>query len=188
MLTSPGGVREGLTERIQREIANHQDGKPARIALKLNSLVDERVIDQLYLASQAGVQVDILVRGMCALKPGIKGLSETIRVRSVLGRYLEHSRVFYFENAGVPDIFIGSADMMHRNLDRRVETLVKIVQEDQIEQLKNLINLGMSDEISSWHLGSDGVWVRKSLSAKGEKLADLQDQMMFQALSKKRIR
>lgn len=188
MLTSPGGVREGLTERIQREIANHQDGKPARIALKLNSLVDERVIDQLYLASQAGVQVDILVRGMCALKPGIKGLSETIRVRSVLGRYLEHSRVFYFENAGVPDIFIGSADMMHRNLDRRVETLVKIVQEDQIEQLKNLINLGMSDEVSSWHLGSDGVWVRKSLSAKGEKLADLQDQMMFQALSKKRIR
>ena len=188
MLTSPGGVREGLTERIQREIANHQDGKPARIALKLNSLVDERVIDQLYLASQAGVQVDILVRGMCALKPGIKGLSETIRVRSVLGRYLEHSRVFYFENAGVPDIFIGSADMMHRNLDRRVETLVKIVQEDQIEQLKNLINLGMSDEVSSWHLGSDGVWVRKSLSANGEKLADLQDQMMFQALSKKRIR
>lgn len=188
MLTSPGGVREGLTERIQREIANHQDGKPARIALKLNSLVDERVIDQLYLASQAGVPVDILVRGMCALKPGIKGLSETIRVRSVLGRYLEHSRVFYFENAGVPDIFIGSADMMHRNLDRRVETLVKIVQEDQIEQLKNLINLGMSDEISSWHLGSDGVWVRKSLSANGEKLADLQDQMMFQALSKKRIR
>ena len=188
MLTSPGGVREGLTERIQREIANHQDGKPARIALKLNSLVDERVIDQLYLASQAGVQVDILVRGMCALKPGIKGLSETIRVRSVLGRYLEHSRVFYFENAGVPDIFIGSADMMHRNLDRRVESLVKIVQEDQIEQLKNLINLGMSDEVSSWHLGSDGVWVRKSLSAKGEKLADLQDQMMFQALSKKRIR
>ena len=188
MLTSPGGVREGLTERIQREIANHQDGKPARIALKLNSLVDERVIDQLYLASQAGVPVDILVRGMCALKPGIKGLSETIRVRSVLGRYLEHSRVFYFENAGVPDIFIGSADMMHRNLDRRVETLVKIVQEDQIEQLKNLINLGMSDEVSSWHLGSDGVWVRKSLSANGEKLADLQDQMMFQALSKKRIR
>ena len=188
MLTSPGGVREGLTERIQREIANHQDGKPARIALKLNSLVDERVIDQLYLASQAGVPVDLLVRGMCALKPGIKGLSETIRVRSVLGRYLEHSRVFYFENAGVPDIFIGSADMMHRNLDRRVETLVKIVQEDQIEQLKNLINLGMSDEVSSWHLGSDGVWVRKSLSANGEKLADLQDQMMFQALSKKRIR
>lgn len=188
MLTSPGGVREGLTERIQREIANHQDGKPARIALKLNSLVDERVIDQLYLASQAGVPIDILVRGMCALKPGIKGLSETIRVRSILGRYLEHSRVFYFENAGVPDIFIGSADMMHRNLDRRVETLVKIVQDDQIEQLKNLINLGMSDEVSSWHLGSDGVWVRKSLSANGEKLADLQDQMMFQALSKKRLR
>lgn len=188
MLTSPGGVREGLTERIQREIANHREGKPARIALKLNSLVDERVIDQLYLASQAGVPIDVLVRGMCALKPGIKGLSETIRVRSVLGRYLEHSRIFYFENSGNPDVFIGSADMMHRNLDRRVETLVKIVQADQIEQLKNILNLGMSDEVASWHLGPDGIWLRKSLSPSGEKLADLQDQMMFQALSKKRLR
>ena len=188
MLTSPGGVREGLTERIQREISNHRDGKPARIALKLNSLVDERVIDQLYLASQAGVPIDVLVRGMCALKPGIKGLSETIRVRSVLGRYLEHSRIFYFENAGDPDVFIGSADMMHRNLDRRVETLVKIVQADQIEQLKNILNLGMSDEVASWHLGPDGIWLRKSMSPSGEKLADLQDQMMFQALSKKRLR
>ncbi len=188
MLTSPGGVREGLTERIQREIANHRDGKPARIALKLNSLVDERVIDQLYLASQAGVPIDVLVRGMCALKPGIKGLSETIRVRSVLGRYLEHSRIFYFEDAGDPDVFIGSADMMHRNLDRRVETLVKIVQADQIEQLKNILNLGMSDEVASWHLGPDGIWLRKFLSPSGEKLADLQDQMMFQALSKKRAR
>ncbi len=188
MLTSPGGVREGLTERIQREIANHRDGKPARIALKLNSLVDERVIDQLYLASQAGVPIDVLVRGMCALKPGIKGLSETIRVRSVLGRYLEHSRIFYFEDAGDPDVFIGSADMMHRNLDRRVETLVKIVQADQIDQLKNILNLGMSDEVASWHLGPDGIWLRKFLSPSGEKLADLQDQMMFQALSKKRAR
>ncbi len=188
MLTSPGGVREGLTERIQREIANHREGKPARIALKLNSLVDERVIDQLYLASQAGVPIDVLVRGMCALKPGVKGLSETIRVRSVLGRYLEHSRIFYFENAGTPDVFIGSADMMHRNLDRRVETLVKIVQADQIEQLKGILYLGMSDEVASWHLGSDGVWQRKAQSANGNKLADLQDQMMFQALSKKRSR
>ena len=188
MLTSPGGVREGLTERIQREIANHRAGKPARIALKLNSLVDERVIDQLYLASQAGVPIDVLVRGMCALKPGIKGLSETIRVRSVLGRYLEHSRIFYFENAGNPDVFIGSADMMHRNLDRRVETLVKIVQEDQIDQLKYILNLGMSDEVASWHLGPDGVWQRKAQSPSGNKLADLQDQMMFLALSKKKAR
>ncbi len=188
MLTSPGGVREGLAERIQREVDNHQAGKPARVALKLNSLVDERIIDQLYLASQAGVPIDVLVRGMCALKPGIKGLSETIRVRSVLGRYLEHSRIFYFENDGNPDVFIGSADMMHRNLDRRVETLVKIVQPDQIEQLRNILNLGFSDEIASWHLQPNGTWLRKSTSASGEQLADLQDQMMFQALSKKRIR
>jgi len=185
MLTSPGGVREGLTERIQREITNHKQGKPARIALKLNSLVDERIIDQLYLASQAGVPVDVLVRGMCSLKPGVKGLSETIRVRSILGRYLEHSRIFYFENNGAPDVFIGSADMMHRNLDRRVETLIKIVQQDQIEELRNILNLGMSNEIASWHLGADGIWIRKSLGPNGGKLADLQDQMMFHALSKK---
>lgn len=188
MLTSPGGVREGLAERIHREIENSKEGKPARIALKLNSLVDERVIDQLYLASQAGVQVDILVRGMCSLKPGVKGLSEKIRVRSVLGRYLEHSRIFYFENGGSPDVFIGSADMMHRNLDRRVETLVKIIQQDHIEQLQTILNLGVSDEVASWHLSSDGKWQRHHQSATGARLVDLQDQMMLHALSKKKNR
>jgi len=149
MLTSPVGVREGLTERIKREIENHTAGKPARIAFKLNSLVDERIIDELYLASKAGVPIDILVRGMCSLRPGVAGLSETIRVNSVLGRYLEHSRIFYFENGGDADVFIGSADMMHRNLDRRVETLVRIVQPDQIQQLKRTIDIGMSAEVDS---------------------------------------
>ncbi|MEZ7904290.1 MAG: RNA degradosome polyphosphate kinase, partial [Aquiluna sp.] len=107
ILTSPVGVREGLVERIQREITNKENGKPAKIRMKLNSLVDEQIIDQLYFASIAGVPIEILVRGMCALKPGIKGLSENIKVVSVLGRYLEHSRVFFFENAGDPDVFIG---------------------------------------------------------------------------------
>lgn len=186
MLTSPGGVREGLTTRIQREIANHQAGKPAKIALKLNSLVDEQIIDQLYLASQAGVPIDILVRGMCALRPGIPGLSETIRVHSVLGRYLEHSRIFYFENDGDPDVFIGSADMMHRNLDRRVETLVNISQEDHIKQLRSLLELGMSDDIAAWILAGDGVWHRRYLSESGSRLMDMQDQMMHQTLQKKR--
>ncbi len=185
ILTSPGGVRDGLTERIHREIQNKKAGKKARIALKLNSLVDERIIDQLYLASQAGVQVDVLVRGMCSLKPGIPGLSESIRVRSILGRYLEHSRIFYFENNGSPDVYIGSADMMHRNLDRRVEALVKIVQPDHIQQLEKILNLGMSDEISSWHLQFDGTWIRLSVGPNGEQLAGLQDQMMLYAQAKR---
>jgi polyphosphate kinase len=186
MLTSPGGVREGLTERIQREISNRQSGKSAKIALKLNSLVDEQIIDQLYLASQAGVEIDILVRGMCALKPGIKGLSETIRVHSVLGRYLEHSRIFYFENDGSPDVYIGSADMMHRNLDRRVETLVKISQDDHISQLRDLLELGMSGEVAVWKLTRDGDWQRSHLSENGGRLPDMQDVIMHQTIQKKR--
>lgn len=187
MLTSPVGVREGLTERIEREIEHHREGRKARIALKLNSLVDERIIDQLYLASQAGVAIDILVRGMCALKPGVPGLSETIRVHSVLGRYLEHSRIFYFENNGEPDVFIGSADMMHRNLDRRVETLVKIVQSDQIAQLREIIDLGMSPEVDVWQLDAKGDWHRRK-SPSGTSLANYQDQVMFRTLSRKRSR
>jgi polyphosphate kinase len=155
------------------------------MSLKLNSLVDERIIDQLYLASQAGVPVDVLVRGMCSLKPGIPGLSENIRVRSILGRYLEHSRIFFFENNGSPDVYIGSADMMHRNLDRRVETLVKIVQADHIQELEKILNLGMSDEISSWHLQEDGTWKRFSVGLNGAHLASLQDQMMLYAQAKR---
>ena len=188
MLTSPVGVREGLTERIRREIENHTAGKPARIGFKLNSLVDERIIDELYLASKAGVPIDILVRGMCSLRPGVAGLSETIRVNSVLGRYLEHSRIFYFENGGDADVFIGSADMMHRNLDRRVETLVRIVQPDQIQQLKRIIDIGMSAEVDSWSLNSEGEWKRKSFTDPGAKYLDYQDQMMGLTLENKRMR
>jgi polyphosphate kinase len=125
---------------------------------------------------------------MCALKPGVPGLSETITVHSVLGRYLEHSRIFYFENAGDPDIFIGSADMMHRNLDRRVETLVKIVQKDHIAELKALLDLGMSNEISLWDLNSSGTWVRVTHSESGKRLVDMQDELMARTLLKKRIR
>ncbi len=188
MLVSPVGVREGLALRIQREIEHKQAGKPAKIRFKMNSLVDEQIIDELYRASMAGVEIDVLVRGMCALKPGVPGLSETITVHSVLGRYLEHSRIFYFENAGDPDIFIGSADMMHRNLDRRVETLVKIVQKDHIAELKALLDLGMSNEISLWDLNSSGTWVRVTHSESGKRLVDMQDELMARTLLKKRIR
>jgi polyphosphate kinase len=188
ILTSPVGVREGLVERIQREITNKENGKPAKIRLKLNSLVDEQIIDQLYFASIAGVPIEILVRGMCALKPGIEGLSENIKVVSVLGRYLEHSRVFFFENAGNPDVFIGSADMMHRNLDRRVESLVKITQSDQIKELNDLLELAVSGTVAIWELESSGDWRRDSKNHDGEPLIDMQDEVMARTLLKKRVR
>ncbi|MGZ0243193.1 MAG: RNA degradosome polyphosphate kinase [Actinomycetales bacterium] len=188
ILTSPVGVREGLVERIQREITNKENGKPAKIRMKLNSLVDEQIIDQLYFASIAGVPIEILVRGMCALKPGIKGLSENIKVVSLLGRYLEHSRVFFFENAGDPDVFIGSADMMHRNLDRRVESLVHITQTDQIKELNDLLELAVSGTVAIWELESSGIWRRDSKNHDGEPLIDMQDEVMARTLLKKRVR
>jgi polyphosphate kinase len=154
----------------------------------MNSLVDEQIIDQLYLASIAGVPIEVLVRGMCALKPGVPGLSETIKVHSVLGRYLEHSRIFYFENGGDPDVYIGSADMMHRNLDRRVESLVKIGQVDQIKELRDILDLGMSDSISVWKLGSSGSWQRRTTGEDGKPLIDMQDELMARTLTKKRSR
>ena len=126
LLVAPDSVRDGLVARIHQEITHHRAGRPARIRLKANSIVDEATIDALYLASQEGVPVQLLVRGICALRPEVPGLSETIEVRSILGRFLEHSRVFWFDNGGEPEAWIGSADLMHRNLDRRVEVLVRL--------------------------------------------------------------
>jgi polyphosphate kinase len=188
LLVSPNGVRQGLTERIRREIAHQQAGKAGRIRLKMNSLVDEQIIDELYRASKAGVTVEVLVRGMCALRPGVPGLSDHIKVHSVLGRYLEHSRIFAFDNAGDPDIFIGSADMMHRNLDRRVEALVKITQSDQIRQLYEILDLGMSETVAVWELKANGAWSRETHNVLGEKLRDMQDVLMQRTLERKRSR
>ena len=188
ILVSPVGVRQGLSQRIQREIGHKEAGRYARIRFKMNSLVDEQIIDELYRASMAGVEVEVLVRGMCALKPGVPGLSENIRVHSVLGRYLEHSRVFGFENGGEPDIFIGSADMMHRNLDRRVEALVRITQPDHIRELTELIDLGMGQSVSVWKLDQAGNWNRSVKSQSGEQLMDMQDELMARTLEKKKVR
>ena len=179
LLVSPGSVRQGLVERIEREIANREAGKEAKIQIKVNSLVDEQIIDSLYRAGQAGVPVEILVRGMCALKPGVPGLSESIKVRSVLGRYLEHSRIFAFAGGGEPEIFIGSADMMHRNLDRRVEALVRISQPDQQRELQALFTLAMSDEASSWHLDESGSWTRRKTAL------DVQDEIMRETAARR---
>ncbi|MDN4163339.1 RNA degradosome polyphosphate kinase [Nocardioides abyssi] len=160
LLVAPDSARSGLVERIHREIAHHRNGRPARIRLKANSVVDEAVIDALYLASQEGVPVQMLIRGICSLRPGVPGLSETIEVRSVLGRFLEHSRVFWFDNGGEPEAWIGSADMMHRNLDRRVEVLVRLPGEATRRAVDELLTLAFDDDTDAWVLGPDGAWTR----------------------------
>ena len=187
IITSPVGIREGLTSKIQREAEIAQSGKPARIRLKMNSLVDEQIVDELYLASQAGVKIEVVVRGMCALIPGVEGLSENISVRSILGRYLEHSRIFAFDNDGDPEIYIGSAYIMHINLDRRVEAIVRLSQADHINELHEVFDLAMSDEISAWDLNKDSQWIRTTSGPSGQ-LADYQDMLMQRTLEKKKLR
>jgi len=188
LLVSPNGVRDGLIELINKEIEFKKQGKDARVRIKVNSLVDEKFIDALYLASQNGVEVEILVRGMCALKPGVEGLSENIRVRSVLGRYLEHSRAFAFNGGGDPSVYIGSADMMHRNLDRRVEALVRLVQPDHIREINDMFDLAMSPESASWSLVSTGKWSRSQFDENGLRLVDVQDHLMKDVHSKRNAR
>ena len=173
LLVAPRTLRSGLLKKIENEIENHKAGLPSGIQFKLNSLLDEDFIEALYKASQHGVQVDLIVRGICALRPGIKDLSENIRVRSILGRFLEHARIFHFENAGTKEYWIGSADLMHRNLDRRVESLVRIDKDSHKAQLQNIIDLSLSDDVASWHLDK-AIWTRVDLSQEKKKLKDLQ--------------
>ncbi|WP_460477149.1 RNA degradosome polyphosphate kinase [Brachybacterium huguangmaarense] len=177
-LVAPRSVRDGLVELIEAEIGHHRAGRPARVRLKCNSMVDEQIIDALYRASRAGVPVDVVVRGICALRPGVPGLSETIRVRSILGRFLEHSRIFAFENGGTPIVMIGSADMMHRNLDRRVEVLVELTAPGQIEYLRRLLDDEMDDATQSWHLDAEGRWERHAVDADGAPLRDVQAELI----------
>lgn len=158
LLVAPDSVRDGLIAQIHAEVANHQAGRESGIRIKANSIVDEAVIDALYLASQAGVKVELLIRGICALRPGVPGLSETIHVRSVLGRFLEHSRVFWFANAGEPLAWIGSADMMHRNLDRRVEVLVRLPGVRKVAEVGALLDLAFDADTSAWELDAGGTW------------------------------
>jgi len=178
LLVAPHSVRNGLIERIDKEIENHRAGKPSGVRFKVNSIVDEATIDALYRASRAGVKVDVLVRGICAIKVGVEGLSENIRARSILGRFLEHSRIYWFAGGGTPEAWIGSADLMHRNLDRRVEALVRITGAEHIASLTELLELGFDDTISSWHLHGDGEWARVDKDANGSPLIDLQTRLI----------
>ena len=184
LLVAPRSLRDGLVERIEQEIVNHRAGLPAWIRIKVNSIVDETVIDALYRASRAGVPVDIVVRGICGLRAGVEGLSENIRVRSILGRFLEHSRIYAFAGGGQTELFIGSADLMHRNLDRRVEALVRITDPAMVEDLEWLVTHCASDDVSSWHLQPDGSWERHLVDAEGNRLEDIQTSLMARARSR----
>ena len=147
-----------MVEQIEKEVAHHREGRPAHIRIKANSIVDEALIDALYRASRAGVPVDLLIRGICAVRPGVPGLSETITVRSILGRYLEHSRIMWFANGGEPAAWIGSSDLMHRNLDRRVEVLVRLPSSAEVEEVTALLDLAFDPRTAAWILAADGTW------------------------------
>jgi polyphosphate kinase len=175
ILVAPHSLRKSLIMRIQREIKNHLDGKPSWIRLKLNSLLDEEIIANLYEAAEAGVKVEIIVRGICSIQLNNQARRENIKVRSILGRFLEHSRIYYFRNDGAEDYFIGSADVMHRNLDRRVEALVRIDSEKHKERLKSILDDSVSDVYSTWKLSGDNKWIRSSRSPEGENLVNFQD-------------
>jgi polyphosphate kinase len=159
LLVAPRTLRSGLIEKIDREIEHAKNSRPAGIQFKLNSILDEGFVAKLYEASQAGVKIELLIRGICAVQPGIKGVSENITVKSILGRFLEHSRIYHFINAGQDEYWIGSADLMGRNLDRRVESLVLIQRKEHMTRLQGLLDLGLSEETSSWEL-KETTWTR----------------------------
>jgi polyphosphate kinase len=161
LLVAPVTLRKGTEERIRREIDFARSGRGGRIRAKMNALVDPAIIALLYEASQAGVEIDLVVRGMCSLVPGMPGVSETIRVVSVIGRFLEHSRLYWFGNGGEPEIFIGSADWMPRNLDRRVEALTPIEDPELRLRLEQLLDLYLNDNRSAWDMQSDGSFVMR---------------------------
>lgn len=158
---APMSLRSRMVEMIRREIEHEQQGRGGRIVAKVNSLVDPRIIATLYEASQAGVQIDLIVRGMCCLKPGVPGLSQTIRVMSVIGRLLEHTRIFYFRNGGQTEIYIGSADWMSRNLDRRVEVTTPVRDPDLLQELQEVLSITLADNRQAWDLDPNGSYLQR---------------------------
>ncbi|HRA04454.1 MAG TPA: RNA degradosome polyphosphate kinase [Arachnia sp.] len=187
LLVAPHGIRKGLLEYIDGEIANHRAGKVSGVKIKVNSLVDEALIDALYRASQAGVSVDIWVRGICTIRPGVPGLSDNIRVRSILGRFLEHSRVLWFAGGGRPIVGIGSADMMHRNLDRRVEAIVGISNPAHVKQVESLFEMAFAPTTVHWEL-ADASWTAHTTDDAGDPLTDLQETLIQQTAARRSSR
>jgi polyphosphate kinase len=181
LLVAPEGIRSGLLRQIKLQAERARNGQPARIQMKCNAIIDEAIIDALYQASAAGVPVELWIRGICGLRPEVPGLSDNIRVRSVLGRFLEHSRVYSFGGADSDDpgeVWLGSADLMHRNLDRRVEALVRVTDPSKQEDLRGLLGMAMDETTSSWWLGPDGLWTRHHQDASGAPLLDIQEYLI----------
>ncbi len=176
-LIAPFNLSDGLLTEIERTIESHSAASPARIRMKMNSLLDPRTIQALYRASQAGVEIEINVRGICALRPGVEGVSENIEVVSVLGRFLEHSRIYSFERPGQTRIFTGSADLMPRNLYNRVELVIPIEDEGVKQEMSEILDLSLADNAGAWTLDNEGEWKRR-IRAAGEPLRDVQSAMI----------
>ncbi len=183
LLVSPVNMRDRMTSLIHREIEHCRNGKPSRIVAKMNSLVDPRMIEALYEASQAGVEIDLIIRGMCCLRPGLKSISDTIRVTSIIGRYLEHSRIFHFHNAGDDEIYIGSADWMPRNLDRRVEAVTPVEEPALVAELKDILSILLADNRQAWDLKADATYSQRH-PAKDEPIRSAQETLVRRALHK----
>ena len=185
LLVAPESIRSGIIDAIEREIDNKKAGLPAGVRIKVNSIVDERVIDALYRASRAGVPVDLWVRGICSIRPGVPGLSENIRVISILGRFLEHSRIFWFANGGRPMVAIGSADLMHRNLDRRVEALVGLSNKQHVAEVEEMFDMAFDPGTVSWHM-QDRTWTEVSRGPDDIPLTDLQEELIRRTRDRRR--
>ena len=186
LLVAPHSLRSRILGLIAREIEFAKAGREARIILKLNAIVDPESIDAIYKASQAGVDVDLIVRGICSVRPGVPGLSERVRVRSVVGEFLEHSRIFGFANGGMQEWYIGSADLMERNLDRRVEAVVPIEDADASARIEQIVTTMLADDRRSWQLGTDAVWRRTEELTGVEGLIDTFDEGKRSALETSR--
>ncbi|WP_204136919.1 polyphosphate kinase 1 [Halomicronema sp. CCY15110] len=185
MLVAPLTLRPGMLKLIEREVAHVKAGRPGRIIAKMNSLVDTEMIQALYRASQAGVEIDLIIRGICCLRPGIPGVSDRIRVTSIIGRFLEHARIFYFTNDGAEEIYIGSADWMPRNLDRRVEAVTPVLDADAIQDLKDILDIMLADNRYAWDLGEDGRFVQRQPGA-DEAVISTHDELMARTLKRDR--
>jgi len=187
LLVAPVNMRERMISKIRREVEHARAGKEARITAKMNALQDPRIIEELYSASQAGVKIELFVRGFCCLRPGVEGMSQNISVVSILGRFLEHSRIYHFLNGGEEEFYIGSADWMNRNLDWRVEALAPVEAPALRERLREILDIMRVDVEHSWQLGPDGVW-RPRIPHNGQQSAEGQVTMMQRVLKQTRER
>jgi polyphosphate kinase len=180
LLVAPVNMRERFLSKIKREAEHARSGKPARIIAKMNALQDPKVITALYEASNAGVQIDLIIRGFCSLRPQVQGMSENIKVVSILGRFLEHSRIFYFLNGGAEEFYIGSADWMYRNLEYRVEATTPIEDPSLRDRLREILDTMLADRGHAWELNADGAWTRRA-TENGRPASDTQELMMARA-------